>query len=219
MQLSLLEEAGLQTIYSKIESAQNNYEKNVENNPNVFAKLEKIENDNSEIELSQWFHDLVKKVKLLRGIDVSFEEAKLIFEELNKTNYNQNLRKLAEIWILKGNWKYHVKKLLISDFYPTSDDLKDFKGQNFYFDNLHELIQDLKKYALILAKRQFKIYYDNLQLENKLTNLEYDKILTETQIQVGLMQNELNIEKNKNEEYLKRILNLEAKIRNLEEEF
>jgi len=219
MQLTGLEEAGLQTIYSKIEKSQNNYEKNVENNPNVFAKLEKVNFEKEEISLSDWFFNLVQKVKLLRGFDIPLEKAKAIYQELEKSNYTKELRNVAEMWIYKGNWKYHVKQLLIDDFFPTADDLKDFKGQIFTFNDFHDIIQELKNYSQILAKKQFNTFKTALELENKLLSLEYDKILTSAQIQVGMMQKEINSLKAENENLIKMNFKLENKIKNLEEEF
>lgn len=219
MQITALEETGLQQIYSKIEQSQNNFEKNVENNPNVFAKLESVKFEKDEIDLSTWFYDLKNKVKLLRGIDLPFDEAKLIYQELEKVNYSKELRTIAEMWILKGNWKYHPKKILLGDFFPTADDLKDFKGQNFAFTDLQDIIQDLRNFVLILAKKHFNTFKTALEMENKLFSLEYDKALTNLQIEVGLKQQELNSALTKIEELEKINLKLNAKIKNLEEEF
>ena len=67
-----------------------------------------------------WFSDLLSKLATFRGIRMNNLEEQMFLAELEAMRFTQDQAKLAELWILYGDWKFKGKdaRLEMSDFFP-----------------------------------------------------------------------------------------------------
>lgn len=111
------------------------------------------------LKFSEWFPDIINKVKYAQNVQVSQQEADFIREQLVKDKYPACQRPLAELWILRGNWRYKSpKKLQYRDFYPTIKELEEFKQSVFFIEDVKALIQSLKKHYYAYAESVFQAW-------------------------------------------------------------
>lgn len=176
---------------------------------NTFEISDKI------VPLKTWFANIVIKVRSLRGVETPNNDLGEIFRTLEENNFSFNERKVAETWLLKGNWAYKSpKRITIDDFYPDANKLKEFKDILIYSGTLQELVNSIRLYAYNESSRNFERWIRAKEQELLENDLE-TQISGSRKVTFGL---ELVEEKAKNADLLAKVKKLEEQLKKIEEQ-
>lgn len=82
-----------------------------------------LTNSQKQQNRQQWFTTLLLKLNAARNIRIDSERAGILLAILHEQNYGEYQARIAEQWILFGNWVYKGANptLELADFYPTDD--------------------------------------------------------------------------------------------------
>ncbi len=97
-----------------------------------------------------WYSDLMAKLATFRGIKPTPIEDRMYLAELEKMRFSSDQARLAELWILHGNWVYRGKdaRLEMSDFQP---DIKDIQ---YLIDQRKLVVMTKSAYHAAIRKAQ-----------------------------------------------------------------
>lgn len=91
-------------------------------------------------DVGSWLDSITSRLEALRGVVVPEERYLALLNELTRANFTTAQMRLAEAWILFGDWMYKGKDpvLEISDFFPSEEKLKPIAANRNLLFMTHE---------------------------------------------------------------------------------
>lgn len=106
------------------------------------------------MEIQVWLSVLIPKVEVFRGITLIPEDPcepstflpMLKHELVRDRGFDSNKRRLAELWILRGDWTFKKRYFLeLSDFYPSEQQIKSLVNDTMVLLSRNELALKVRK--------------------------------------------------------------------------
>lgn len=78
-------------------------------------------------ELAEALDILATRLEFARGLQIENDLVRFLLEELSASGYSEGQFQTAANWILYGDWRFrgNTPKLLLSDFYPTREQIRE----------------------------------------------------------------------------------------------
>lgn len=160
---------------------------------------QKTEFANEEKEsLSKWVTRLASELRYARNVVVKDSEIQYFIESLEKANYEDWRRPLAEVWITRGNWNYKKQnRLLFQDFYPEAKSMENLINSFVFIEDFKILIEKIESFydtKLQMIKKEFE-----MRLQEEILKTNQNRMVSDLFNQIfNLTMENARIEKNKN---------------------
>lgn len=148
--------------------------------------------------LAEWLDEIFDRIERVRDMDVPNDLRSALFIELQRRNFLDEQRGLAESYLLGGNWRYKAKpyRLEVSDFYPTAADVQHLQTQFIPITYFQERIKQLRVEIRTEEEKRARVAFSDAALEKRVADatrlmIEKNRLLMKAENEVDNLRQEV----------------------------